>query len=342
MKEKMKAAVFEGVGNLAIKEVDTPKIIKEDEVIIEVDMCAICGTDIHITANPPGYEAAPGTVLGHEFAGRVAEVGRAVKDLKPGDRVVANPNDYCGHCRYCKMNLPNFCENMVQMGVKSDGAFAEYVKTTEKCVFKVPDGLSAKEAALAEPMSCALNGLEQIRVNPGESVLVCGAGAIGLLHIELLKESGAYPIIVSEPVETRRKMALKVGADFAVDPTKEDLNAFVLQKTGMGVDYAIDVVGSQFGACLDNVRNGGTVLLFGLNERARMDMQQSEVTTKQVRVYGTWIANATFPKVIQILGSRKLDLESLVTHVYPLEKLPEALELLRGGEGIKAVIDMKL
>jgi len=342
MKEKMRAAVFEGAGNPVIKEIETPKIERDDEVIIEVDACAVCGTDIHITATPPGYEATPGTVLGHEFAGRVVEVGRKVQDFKVGDRVVANPNDYCGHCYYCKINLPNFCENMIQMGVRSDGAFAEYVKTTEKCVFQLPDGLSAKVAALAEPLSCVMNGLEQINVSPGESVLVCGAGAIGLLHIELLKESGAYPIIVSEPVETRRKMARKVGADYAVDPVKNDLNAFVRKTTGVGVDYAVDVVGSQFGACLENVRNGGTVLLFGLNERARLDMRQSEVTTKQIRVCGTWIANATFPKVIQILESRKLNLESLVTHVYPLEKLPEALELLRGGEGIKAVIDMKI
>lgn len=341
MKEKMRAAVFKSEGVLKIEEVDVPKIQKPDDIIVEVELCSICGTDVHIMHVPPGYVATPGTILGHELVGRVVATGGGVKTIKVGDRVVCNPNDYCGVCRYCKLNLPNFCENLEAMGIDVDGGFAEYVKITEKVAHKVADDLPAETAAFAEPLACLMNGRQKIKIKPGDSVLIAGAGAIGLLFVQILKNSGAYPIIVSEPVEARRKVALETGADVAIDPTKEDLQKVVADITGVGCDYAVDVVGSQLGACLANVRKGGTVLLFGVNNHAQMELAQKDITTREVDVIGTWIANASFPSAVKVLESGMLNLKPLITHTFPLDELEKGIELLGKGEGIEIFIDPK-
>ncbi len=342
MKSKMRAAVFEGNGVLKIKEVDVPLIQKTDDLIVEVEMCSICGTDVHIMEVPPGYIAKPGTILGHELVGKVIAVGTGVKKLKVGDRVVTNPNDYCGVCAYCQHNLPNLCENIIPMGIGADGGFAEYVRVSEKVAHKIADDLPPEIAAFAEPLACLINGLNKIPVSPSDSVHIFGAGPIGLLFVQMLKACGAYPIIVSEPVSLRREYAVTCGADFVIDPTKENVAEFVKGKTGIGADYAVDVVGSQMWEAIKAVRKGGTVLLFGFNAKAKPVVEQHQITNREVAVLGTWIANNSFPKAVKVLESGKLNLRPLITHTLPLEKTGEGIEILRKGEGIEILIDLKL
>ena len=342
MKETMRAAVFEGEGVLKIKEVDTPKIVNPDEIILKVEMCSICGTDVHIMSVPPGYIATPETILGHELCGEIVEVGARVKTLKVGDRVVTNPNDYCGVCKFCKLNLPNFCENIIPMGIGADGGFAEYVKVTEKVAFKIKDDLPPSHAAFAEPLACLLNGKNKVPVSPGDSVLVCGAGAIGILFAQVAKAAGAYPVIVSEPVKARREVALQCGADIAVDPINEDLSKIVMDATGVGVDYAFDVVGSQINTCIYNARKGGTVLLFGLNSKSVEQVKQIDITTREITIMGTWLANASFPAAVKLLESGALNLDPLITHTISLDDVCEGIETLRKGEGIEILVDLSL
>lgn len=342
MKAWMRAAVFEREGVLNIKEVPVPIVEKPDDLIVEVELCSICGTDVHIMSVPPGYQATPGTVLGHELVGRVVEIGKDVKTIKPGDRVVVNPNDYCGVCDYCKMNLPNQCENITAMGIDADGGFAEYVRMSEKTAYKVSQELPAEIAAFAEPLACLVNGMHKIRVNPGESVLILGAGPIGLMFCQALKAAGASPVIVAEPSKLRQEYARMCGADEVINPWEQDVEAFVRQVTGIGVDYAVDVVGSQMNECVKAVRKGGKVLLFGVNKQAQPAVTQSDVTTKEVTIYGTWLANASFAKAVKILESKTMELEKLITHTLPLEELSEGIELLRRGEAVEVLIDPKL
>ena len=342
MGEQMRAAVFEGNGVLNICKVNKPVIQKPDDVIVQIEMCSICGTDVHIMSVPPGYIAEPGTILGHELVGKVVEVGDKVISLKPGDRIVSNPNDYCGVCEYCQKNLPNLCENIIPMGIGADGGFAEYVRVSEKVAHKISDDLPSEIAAFAEPLACLVNGKNKIPVSPGDSVLVLGAGAIGLLFVQIMKACGAYPVIVSEPAPLRREYAKKCGADYVVDPLTEDLEAFVKSIVRIGVDYAIDVVGSQVMTGVNNVRKGGTVLLFGFNAHAKPEVPQHMITNREVSVLGTWIANASFPTAVKILESGVLDLKPLITHTLPLEKTAEGIEILRRGEGIEILIDPRL
>lgn len=338
----MRAAVFEKVGVLTVKDIPKPVIEAGDEIIIKIEVCSICGTDVHIMEDPPGYVALPGTVLGHELVGEIVEIGADVKTLKVGDRVVLNPNDYCGVCDYCKANLPNFCENLKPMGIEVDGGFAEYVKATEKVAYKISPDLPAEIAAFAEPLACLMNGKNKIPVNPGDKVLVCGAGAIGLLFTQIVKAAGAGLVIVSEPNATRREYAKLSGADIVVDPINEDLNAIVHEASRLGMDYCIDVVGSQLQTCLDNVRKGGTVLLFGINDKAVKEIKQGQITMNEIRVQGTWIANASFPAAVRVLESGILNLKPLITHTMPLEQVREGIELLAKGEGIEILIDPNL
>ena len=342
MKSTMRAAVFKGNGVIKIEEIPSPKIGKGDEMILEIEVCSICGTDVHVLEVPPGYDMVPENVLGHELVGKVVEVGDAVKNFKVSDRVVVNPNEFCGVCKYCRMNLPNQCENIIPMGLGGEGGFADYIRVSEKMAFRIADDLPAEIAAFAEPLACTVNGINKIRANPGESVTVIGAGPIGLLFVQLMKASGAYPIIVSEPSALRREYAMKSGATHTVNPMETDLEAFVLEKTGIGTDYAIDVVGSQMASALKVIRKGGKVLLFGVNTKAHPEVIQSQVIFKEASILGTWLANATFPKAVKILESGVLNLKELVTHTLPLEKLEEGVALLRKGEGIEIIIDMKI
>ena len=212
MKEMMRAAVFEGEGRLVLKEVPIPEIQRPDQMIGKIEVCSICGTDVHMTNVPAGYPATPGTILGHELVASVVKVGSGVTQFHVGDRFVVNPNEYCGTCQYCRNNLPNECESIEAMGIDVDGGFAEYVRVAEKMAYKLPDTLSTPIAAYAEPLACVLNGADKIRVNPAESVCVVGAGPVGLLFIQLLKAAGAKPIIAVEPNALRREYALKCGA----------------------------------------------------------------------------------------------------------------------------------
>lgn len=342
MKDMMKAAVFEREGVLTVKQVPVPVIRKPDDLIVEVELCSICGTDVHIMSVPPGYEATPGTILGHELVGRVVETGEGVKAIKAGDRVVVNPNDHCGVCDYCKRNLPNECSNIIAMGIDSDGGFAEYVRMSEKVAFKVSQELPAELAAFAEPLACLVNGINKIRVNPGESVTILGAGPIGLMYCQALKASGVGPVIVSEPSKLRQEYARKCGADYVVNPMEQNLEEFVKSVTEIGTDFAVDVVGTQLEESVKVVRKGGSVLLFGVNKTARPKVTQSQVTTKEVTIFGTWLANASFPKAIKILERRTMELDKLITHTLPLEELARGIELLRSGEAVEVLIDPRL
>lgn len=337
----MRAAVFEKEGVLTVKDVPKPVITKEDDVIIEVELCSICGTDVHIMSVPPGYKATPGTILGHELVGTIIEVGDEVTTVKAGDRVVVNPNDYCGVCDYCKNNLPNFCENIKAMGIDVNGGFAEYVRTSERVVYRVSQQIPAEIAAFAEPLACLLNGFQKIRVIPGESVVVIGAGTIGLMFTQMVKAAGAYPVIVSEPSELRREFAGKAGADYVVNPQEQDLEAFVRDIIPLGADYGIDVVGSQMMEAVKSVRKGGTVLLFGVNGNARPEIIQSRITQHEINVKGTWLANATFPHAVKLLESRVLNLKGLITHTLPLQDIRKGIELLGSGQGVEIFIDPK-
>ncbi|MFQ6112534.1 MAG: zinc-binding dehydrogenase [bacterium] len=338
MKEKMLAAVFEGEGKLSLKEVPTPKIAKDDEVLLEVRASGICGTDLHILSVPPGHPANPNIILGHEYTAKILEVARAVTHLKPGEHVVIDPNLTCGHCTCCLMGYPNSCENMTTLGIFLDGGLASYGTAPAKALHKISSEVPPHLAALAEPVSCIINGTQKVKLHPGENVVVLGAGPIGLLFVQMFKAAGAGKIIAAEISAYRSEYASKLGADLVINPEKEKLSETIREETKLGADVVVDTVGTLFDQALEAVRLGGRILLFGMNQLARPAIKQYDITRNEIVVMGTYIALNTFPLAVKTIESGILDLESLISHEISLSEIHEALKALRSGQGTKVVV----
>jgi 2-desacetyl-2-hydroxyethyl bacteriochlorophyllide A dehydrogenase len=338
MAETMLAAVFEGIGKLELKQVPVPEIKRSDQVKIEVESVGICGTDVHIVAVPPGYIATPGTILGHEYVGRVVELGDAVKHLRIGDRVVVNPNDYCGTCIYCQMHLPNLCENVGAIGIHVHGGYCRYNVVSAKLAFKMDDSVPVDHGAFAEMLADVVNGTNKVRLQPGETATIIGAGPIGQLYAQMFRASGAGKVIVADISEYRLNYARKVGFDLVVDPSKQDLKAFVLAETGLGADVVVDATGSTLVPALEVARKGGKIVVFGVNTTSQAQFPQSQLTFKELQVFGSWLANATFPAAVKVLESRRLNLDGLISHVLPLTEITKGLDVLSKRQAMKIVI----
>lgn len=335
MPEMMKAAVFEAEGVLTLKEVPVPRIERPDQVLLKVEAVSICGTDVHMTAVPPGYIATPNTILGHEFVGTVVEMGQDVHHLQIGDRVVVNPNDYCGTCAYCRKNMPNECAHIEALGIDYDGAFAKYCRVSGKVAYRISKDVPVDVAACAEPLACAVNGLKKVRVIPGDTAVIIGGGPIGLMLAMLLKASGAGKIFLLEVAPYRIEFARKLGFMEVVNSMEQDAGAIINAATGIGADIVYDVTGSQIKSAVNLVRKGGSVVLFGVNKRAAANIAQCEITTKEIAVLGTWLANATFPEAVRILEEGLIDIQSLITDVIPLGDVKSGIEKLARGQAVK-------
>ena len=334
----MRAAVFQGGGAVSVVDRSDPSITAADEVLIGVEVNGLCGSDLRAFAVPPQMAYDQGVVVGHEFAGRVIEVGSAVTSVRGGDRVIAIPNINCQVCWSCRTNRTNLCDGFVHIGSMRDGGAAEYTVVPERLILEIPEGLPTDLAALAEPLACVLNGTTKVGAQPGDTVLVLGGGPIGLLYLLLFKGAGAT-VVVSEPSELRAKAALEFGADLVVDPMSVDVGEAVRQAThGLGADIAIDAVGSLLEDAVSLVRKGGTVLVFGLDDRATASISPSTLAYGEICLQGIYIAKGTFPKALQLLESNELGFDRLITHRLELERFNEAVDLARSGEALKVLI----
>ena len=321
----MKAAVYHGPGDLRVEEVPVREL-KDNEVKIQVKYCGICGTDIHIFHGDGGCcDVTPPLVPGHEFSGVVAEVGAGVKTVKVGDRVTGDPNDMCGECYFCKNGMQHFCKNNIGIGTTVDGGFAEYVIMREKQVYKVSDDLSFIEAAMAEPISCCLHGIDLCNIKAGDTVLVIGGGPIGMIMMQLAKNAGASKVIMSEPVEEKREQALKLGATKTIDPLHEDVEA-VLAEYCENVNVVIECVGNVHTQA-DAVRfagRGATIMYFGLAApEESFPIRPDDIFKKELHITSSYINPYSFERAIQILESGTVELESLITNVVPLDDIAD-------------------
>lgn len=321
----MKAAVYHGPGDLRVEEVPVRKL-KDNEVKIQVKYCGICGTDIHIFHGDGGCcDVTPPLVPRHEFSGVVAEVGAGVKAVKVGDRVTGDPNDMCGECYFCKNGMQHFCKNNIGIGTTVDGGFAEYVIMREKQAYKVSDELSFIEAAMAEPISCCLHGIDLCNIKAGDTVLVMGGGPIGMIMMQLAKNAGASKVIMSEPVEEKREQALKLGATKTIDPLHEDVED-VLAEYCENVNVVIECVGNVHTQA-DAVRfagKGATIMYFGLAApEESFPIRPDDIFKKELHITSSYINPYSFERAIQILESGTVELESLITNVVPLDDIAD-------------------
>jgi threonine dehydrogenase-like Zn-dependent dehydrogenase len=333
----MRAAIFEGEGRVNITSKPDPSIVNSDDVIIGVAGNGICGSDIGALAVPPRIKYTVGIVIGHETVGTVVEVG-PTSDLKPGDRVVVHPNIYCGRCWYCQTGQRNLCGDQQIVGENIDGGTAEFLLVPTDRAYKLPDELPFDRAILAEPLGCVLNGTHKARIHPGESLVLFGAGPIGSLYFMTLKARGAYPVIVAEPAEHRRKAALELGADVVIDPTSEDVQEKVMEATGgLGADVVIDTVGSLAPLGIEIIRKGGRVLIFGVNLTAR-ETSFIRVVAKEAKIEGILDAADHLALAIRLLTQNRIPYGRLVTSRFGLDDFDRAVDGARHGEILKPVV----
>lgn len=332
----MRAAVFKGEGVVALEEVAEPSVEADDDVVVEVEACGICGTDLQILDVPPGHPADAGVVLGHESVGRVRAVGDDASGLVAGQRVVIDPDPKCGVCAPCRSGRPASCENVSALGIFRDGALAPLVKAPSRAIFPLSDGPPAEIAALIEPLACVVNGVNRANPRPGESAVILGAGAIGCLFLAMFKAAGVGPVIVVEPQAARRAVAEAVGADIVVEAGElDDRRREILPR---GADIVVDAVGTQFGTAIDHAALGGRIVLFGQNQNARPAVHQYTITERSLSILGSYITAFTFPTAIRLVESGALALDPIVTDVLPLDRLAHGLDRLRSGSATKVVI----
>lgn len=332
----MQAAVFGGAGAWRFEDRPEPTVRADDDVVVDVEACGICGTDLQILNVPPGHPADAGVILGHEFIGRVAAVGARSNGLAPGDRVAVDPDPKCGVCRYCRAGRPANCENLRAIGIFRDGALAKRVVVPSGAAFPLSDGPSREIAALIEPLACVVNGVQKANPRPAESAVIFGAGAIGCLFLAVFKAAGASPVVVVEPTEARRATASAVGADAAMAP--DEFAARHRALLPLGADIVVDAVGTQFGSAVEHAALGGRIVLFGQNANVRPPIHQYSITERSLTVYGSYITNYTFPPAIRMVEQGILNLAPMVSAVLPLEELGSGLDLLRSGAATKVVI----
>lgn len=317
--------------------------LASDEVLVKNYSCGICGTDVHIYHGEEGSAAVePPVVLGHEYSGVVEAVGSAVVDLKPGDKVTIDPNIYCGKCTPCRMGKKQNCEHLYAIGVNRNGGFAEYSVCPESQCLKVNDDLDLDVAAMVEPLACAIHGIDRAAIQPGQLVVVIGGGTIGMLMVQLAKLSGASMVILSEPIEMRRKIGLEIGADAVIDPIHEDVAGRIKEITGRnGADVVIECVGKTFTVeqAFDAAGLGATVLIFSVpSVGATAKLPLFDVFKKELKIVGSMVNPDTHLRAVNLLNSGRLEIKRLITHVYDMEHLEDAIKMQMSNESIKVVV----
>lgn len=341
MTAKMQAIVFHGDGKWGLESVNRPQIDADDEVLLKVDRTGICGTDLHILSTPPGHPATPGSILGHEYVATVVDAGDGVTHLKPGDRVVIDPNITCGLCQYCRLGMTNVCERMTTLGIFRHGGLAEFNVAPARSLHRISNDTSVERAALAEPLACVWHAFEKSQFTPGESVAILGAGPIGLLFLLLYKSAGAGKVFVVEPADFRRRQAEELGADGAINPKTQNSAAEIKSTSstgGIGADIVVDAVGTLLPEALELVRFGGRVVLFGMNLHAERASNQYHPTRYEITIIGSFIQRTAFPKVVRALEAGIAPVEKLITHRIGLAELDAGLDALRSGEAIKVIV----
>jgi len=347
----MKAAVWYGKKDIRVMDVPEPSAPGAGQAKVKVHWCGICGSDLHeylagpifisVEPHPLTGHKAP-VILGHEFAGEIVAVGPGVANFKVGDRVTGDACQRCGECYYCKRNMYNLCQKVAFTGLMAPGAFAEYVNVPANTLFNIGN-LSYEAGALVEPLSVGLHAVRQAPLMAGDSVVIQGAGTIGLCTLQAAKAAGASKIFVIEVARARKEYAMKLGATAVFDPTEVNVVEKVREATGgLGADVSFECIGHEKTAPLavELARPAGKVVLVGIFER-ESSINFFNVVATEKKIIGTLCYNGEFAPVIDFLGDGRLKAEPMITGKIKIDDIVEKgfEELInRKAENIKIIV----
>lgn len=333
----MKALLLTEYKHLELAEIPQPEI-GSDDVLVQVQACGICGSDIHGWDGSSGRRIPP-LVMGHEASGVIAAVGSEVTDFVTGDRVTFDSMVSCGTCWFCRKGDPNLCEDRMVLGVSCGdyrryGAFAEYVSVPQRIVYRIPDSLPFEHAAMIEAVSVAVHAANRTPVTLGDTAIVVGSGMIGLLVIQAIRLAGCSRVIATDVNDYRLKVAQSLGADVVINAATEDVPARVQELTqGRGADVALEVVGTgpTIRSAIASTRKGGAVTLVG-NVTPEIDLPLQEVVTRELSLHGTCGCSGEYPACIELLENGAIQVEPLITARAGLEDGAEWFQRLYDGE----------
>lgn len=343
----MKAAVVNGPGDMTVKTVQIPKV-GEESVLIKVLFCAVCGSDIRIFDSGNKRVKYP-AIIGHEMAGEIVEIGRGITNFKVGDKIAVGADVPCGRCMWCQNGMGNCCDENYAIGYQFQGGYAEYCLLEPMVmrygpVCRIPDGVNPEYAAIAEPLACCINGLERALFTAGKSLLVIGAGPIGILLARLARAFGAWLIMLADINTKRLEMASIAGADHLIDLSHADLYKIVMDITkGKGADVVFTACPSPAAQedSLKVVAKRGCINFFGgLPQNSRnIEVNSNHIHYNEVYVTGS---HGSTPRqhalAMDLIGSKRIDVADLITHHFTLEKIHEAFDTVRKQIGLKTMV----
>ena len=336
----MKAIVYEAPRQFKYKDVPEPEI-ESDDVLVRIDACGLCGTDLHIHVGEfaPSFPLIPG----HEFTGEIVALGAEVKDLQEKQRVVGNSNESCGKCFYCMRGDFLLCLNLRAYGVTQDGGFAQYLRIKADRIFPISN-LSYREAVMVEPTSCAIHGMEVLAMKPGSDVLLFGAGPTGQVLAQLLKLNGAGRLVVAAPAGPKLDLIERLAADevVVIDRKNPDQHRARLRELSpTGFDYIIEATGSA-SVCEDALqfaRRGATLLVYGVYpDKDTVRFNPFDVFRREITIKGSFAQIDAFPRALAYLESGKIKVNEIVTDEFALEDFGKVLEHAWARKGIKIAV----
>lgn len=331
MEGKMKVAVMTDVAKIEMTEREIPRP-GEGEVLVRVEYVGVCGSDLHYYENGgigPNIVKPP-FVLGHEAGGTVVEVGSGVSHLQVGDRVALEPGKTCGHCEFCKTGRYNLCPDVIFFATPPvDGVFQEYVAHEADLCFKIPDNMDTMEAALIEPLSVGFHAARQGGAQLGMTAVVTGAGCIGLVSMMALKAMGVTKIIAVDVMKKRLNKALELAATDVVNGREQDTVEEILKLTnGMGPDLVIETAGTEITTrqAIQFCKKGGTIVLVGYSATGEMTLPMSTALDKELTFKTVFRYRHIYPLAIEAVSSGSVNLKGIVTDVFPLDDIQNAMD----------------
>jgi L-iditol 2-dehydrogenase len=340
----MRALLLSEYKKLSVVDMPTPEI-GDDDVLVRVRACGICGSDIH------GYDGSTGRripplVMGHEAAGVIERVGRGVQGFAAGERVTFDSTVSCGTCDFCRRGQINLCDNRTVLGVscgdyRRHGAFAEHVSVPSRILYKLPDSLPFEHAALIEAVSIAVHAVGRHIPKPDDTVVVVGSGMIGMLIVQVLNARGATNIVAVDVDPQKLALAQRMGARRTLNPNESDVPTAVRDITGgRGADVSFEVVGhgDTVVAAIRSLRKGGTVVLVG-NLSPKVELPLQEVVSREISILGSCASNGEIPECIDLLARGVVDVDPIISLRATLDEAPELFaRLYRGDRTLMKVI----
>jgi L-iditol 2-dehydrogenase len=334
----MRAVRLEAVGSLFTREIETPAP-SPGELLIRIEAAGICGTDRHLFHGE--FPCRPPVTLGHEFSGIVSAIGDGVTGFSIGERVTGDPNIACGHCARCHEGRVNLCRNLEAIGIHRNGAMADFVSIPFRQAFKLPDTINPLHGAFCEPLACCIHGVDLAAIKPGSSVLVLGGGVIGLLVVQLAQLAGARQIILATRQQSKRDLALAVGATTTLDPSGKDFASTLNDLTKGGADVVLECAGvpETVEQAPRLARAGGTVVIVGVvSQGLKVTYEPFDLLFREINILTSFLNPFTHQRATDLIASGMIKIDPLISRCISLQEAPAAIANPPLGGEVKVLI----